>query len=96
MKVQPTESYRGKRSIDCPAQRNRYNPLPASEQRDLWGVGAAYGRMLTCPLRFDAWAIREMHASKRRTRQALLSKRIVRSAVRTRVLDDVEREGVTY
>ena len=31
-------SYRGKRSIDYPAQGKPYNILPISERRDLWNV----------------------------------------------------------
>ena len=34
-------------------------PIP-SERRDFWGVGTAYGRSLTHPLRINIWGTREM------------------------------------
>ena len=36
-------SFRGNRSIDCPAQGNPYNTLPPSEWRNLWDRGQGVG-----------------------------------------------------
>ena len=56
--------YRGKLSIDYPAQGNPYIiHSPPSERRDIWGVGTVilYGCTLTCyPLRFNTWGTREI------------------------------------
>ena len=35
-------------------------PPPRYERRDIWGVGTAYGRALTYPLRFNTWGTRKI------------------------------------
>ena len=69
--------YRGKRSIDYPAQGNPYtlvyctNNLPPSERRDIWGAGIVYGRT-RWSARFDSWETREKYVCSRAHAQALL------------------------
>ena len=90
-------SYRGKRSIDYPAQGYPCNTLPPSERRDLWGVSpAVYGDThADLPASLNKCLRNQVDVSLETARASAPIKRNVRSEIQTRVLDDVKCEGVT-